>query len=153
MFSEESYENALMSLFDNLGYETLYGPEIVRDYRVPFNEPQLRHSLAMVNPTKSDAAIDEAIRKVTSIDSGTLVQKNQKFMDYLQNGVEVTFEHKGELLHDIIYLVDYSNVNRNSFQAVNQWTFQEYSEKRADIIVFVNGLPLVLVELKSGGKG
>ncbi len=152
MFSEESYENALMSLFDNLGYETLYGPEIVRDYRVPFNEPQLRHSLTMVNPTKSDAAIDEAIRKVTSIDSGTLVQKNQKFMDYLQNGVEVTFEHKGELLHDIIYLVDYSNVNRNSFQAVNQWTFQEYSEKRADIIVFVNGLPLVLVELKSPSR-
>ena len=152
MFTEESYENALMSLFENLGYETLYGPEIPRDYRVPINESQMRFSLAMVNPTKGNAAIEEAIRKVKSIDSGTLVQKNAKFMDYLQNGVEVTYEQWGEIKHDIIYLVDYNNANRNSFQAINQWTFEEFSEKRADIIVFVNGLPLVLVELKSPSR-
>lgn len=152
MFTEESYENALMSLFENLGYETLYGPEIPRDYRVPINESQMRFSLAMVNPTKGNAAIEEAIRKVKSIDSGTLVQKNAKFMDYLQNGVEVTYEQWGEIKHDIIYLVDYNNANRNTFQAINQWTFEEFSEKRADIIVFVNGLPLVLVELKSPSR-
>lgn len=152
MFTEESYENALMSLFENLGYEALYGPEIPRDYRVPINESQMRFSLAVVNPAKGNAAIEEAIRKVKSIDSGTLVQKNAKFMDYLQNGVEVTYEQWGEIKHDIIYLVDYNNANRNTFQAINQWTFEEFSEKRADIIVFVNGLPLVLVELKSPSR-
>lgn len=152
MFTEESYENALMSLFENLGYETLYGPDIARDYRIPVNEPQMRFSLAMVNPTKENAAIDEAIRKVTSIDTGTLVQKNEKFMDYLQNGIEVTYEQSGEIKHDIIYLIDYNNPNRNTFQAINQWTFEEHSEKRADIIIFVNGLPLVLIELKSPSR-
>ena len=146
------YENALMSLFENLGYETLYGPDIARDYRVPVNEPQMRFALALVNPTKPNVAIDEAIRKVMSIDTGNLVQKNEKFMDYLQNGVEVTYENGGELVHDIIYLIDYFNTSRNKFYAVNQWTYQEYSEKRADIRLFINGLPLVLIELKSPSR-
>ena len=146
------YENALMSLFENLGYETLYGPDIARDYRVPVNEPQMRFALTLVNPTKPNVAIDEAIRKVMSIDTGDLVQKNEKFMDYLQNGVEVTYENDGEMVHDIIYLIDYFNTSRNKFQAVNQWTYQEYSEKRADIIIFINGLPLVLIELKSPSR-
>ena len=152
MQSEGMYENALMSLFENLGYETLYGPDIARDYRVPVNEPQMRFALALVNPTKPNVAIDEAIRKVMSIDTGNLVQKNEKFMDYLQNGVEVTYENGGELVHDIIYLIDYFNTSRNKFYAVNQWTYQEYSEKRADIIIFINGLPLVLIELKSPSR-
>ena len=146
------YENALMSLFENLGYETLYGPDIARDYRVPVNEPQMRFALTLVNPTKPNVAIDEAIRKVMSIDTGDLVQKNEKFMDYLQNGVEVTYENDGEMVHDIIYLIDYFNTSRNKFQAVNQWTYQEYSEKRADIIIFINGLPLVFIELKSPSR-
>ena len=146
------YENALMSLFENLGYETLYGPDIARDYRVPVNEPQMRFALTLVNPTKPNVAIDEAIRKVMSIDTGDLVQKNEKFMDYLQNGVEVTYENDGEMVPDIIYLIDYFNTSRNKFQAVNQWTYQEYSEKRADIIIFINGLPLVLIELKSPSR-
>lgn len=146
------YENALMSLFENLGYETLYGPDIARDYRIPVNEPQMRFALALVNPTKPNVAIDEAIRKVMNIDTGDLVQKNEKFMDYLQNGVEVTYEKGGEMIHDIIYLIDYFNTSRNKFQAVNQWTYQEYSEKRADIIIFINGLPLVLIELKSPSR-
>ena len=146
------YENALMSLFENLGYETLYGPDIARDYRIPVNEPQMRFALTLVNPTKPNVAIDEAIRKVMSIDTGDLVQKNEKFMDYLQNGVEVTYENGGEMVHDIIYLIDYFNTSRNKFQAVNQWTYQEYSEKRADIIIFINGLPLVFIELKSPSR-
>lgn len=152
MQSEGMYENALMSLFENLGYETLYGPDIARDYRVPVNEPQMRFALSLVNPTKPNVAIDEAIRKVMSIDTGGLVQKNEKFMDYLQNGVEITYENGGEMVHDIIYLIDYFNTSRNKFQAVNQWTYQEYSEKRADIIIFINGLPLVLIELKSPSR-
>lgn len=152
MQSEGMYENALMSLFENLGYETLYGPDIARDYRIPVNEPQMRFALSLVNPTKPNVAIDEAIRKVMSIDTGDLVQKNEKFMDYLQNGVEITYENGGEMVHDIIYLIDYFNTSRNKFQAVNQWTYQEYSEKRADIIIFINGLPLVLIELKSPSR-
>ena len=96
----------------------------------------------LVNPTKPAAAIDEAIRKVRDIDSGTLIQKNQQFMDYLQNGVEVSYMHNGEAVNDIVYLIDFAHPDRNTFQAINQWTYVEKSEKRADIMIFVNGLPL-----------
>lgn len=152
IFNEESYENAVLSLLENLGYEHIYGPDVERDYRVPFYEAQLAHSLMLVNPTKPATAIDEAIRRIRDIDTGTLVQKNEKFMDFLQNGVEVTYMHKGETVNDIIYLIDFVHPDRNTFQAINQWTFVEKSEKRADIMVFVNGLPLVLVELKSPSR-
>ena len=152
IFNEESYENAVLSLLENLGYEHIYGPDVERDYRVPFFEAQLSHSLMLVNPTKPATAIDEAIRRIRDIDTGTLVQKNEKFMDFLQNGVEVTYMLKGETVNDIVYLIDFAHPDRNTFQAINQWTFVEKSEKRADIMVFVNGLPLVLVELKSPSR-
>ena len=152
VFAESHYEKALLDLLENLGYDHVYGPDVERDYRVPFYEAQLAHSLTLVNPTKPSAAIEEAIRKVRDIDSGTLVQKNEKFMNYLQNGVEVSYMHKGEHLNDIVYLIDYAHPDRNTFQAVNQWTFVERAEKRADIIIFVNGLPLVLIELKSPSR-
>ena len=152
IFNEESYENAVLYLLENLGYEHIYGPDVERDYRVPFYEAQLAHSLMLVNPNKPAVAIEEAIRRVCDIDTGTLVQKNEKFMDFLQNGVEVTYAVKGETIHDIVYLIDFLHPDRNTFQAINQWTFVEYSEKRADIMIFVNGLPLVLVELKSPSR-
>ena len=152
IFNEESYENAVLYLLETLGYEHIYGPEVERDYKVPFYEAQLAHSLTLVNPTKPAVAIEEAIRRVRDIDTGTLVQKNEKFMEFLQNGVEVTYTVKGETIHDIVYLIDFVHPDRNTFQAINQWTFVEYSEKRADIMIFVNGLPLVLVELKSPSR-
>lgn len=152
MFTEESYENALITLLENLGYEHLYGPDIERDYKVPYYDVQLTHSLRMVNPTKPLEAIEEAKRKLRDIDTGPLTQKNEKFMEYLQNGVEVSYLDKGDTIHDIVYLIDYEHPDRNTFQAINQWTFVEKSEKRADIMIFVNGLPLVLIELKSPSR-
>ena len=152
IFTEESYENALITLLENLGYEHLYGPDIERDYKVPYYDFQLTHSLRMVNPTKPMEAIEEAKRKLRDIDTGPLVQKNEKFMEYLQNGIEVTYQEKGDTMYDIVYLIDYEHPDRNTFQAINQWTFVEKSEKRADIMIFVNGLPLVLIELKSPSR-
>ncbi len=152
IFTEESYENALITLLENLGYEHLYGPDIERDYKIPYYDFQLTHSLRMVNPTKPMEAIEEAKRKLRDIDTGPLVQKNEKFMEYLQNGIEVTYQEKGDTIYDIVYLIDYEHPDRNTFQAINQWTFVEKSEKRADIMIFVNGLPLVLIELKSPSR-
>ncbi len=152
IFTEESYENAVLYLLETLGYEHVYGPDVERDYRVPFYEAKLSHGLMLVNPTKPAAAIEEAIRRIRDIDTGTLVQKNEKFMDFLQNGVEVSYMHKGETVNDIVYLIDFAHPDRNTFQAINQWTFVEKSEKRADIMIFVNGLPLVLIELKSPSR-
>jgi type I restriction enzyme R subunit len=73
-------------------------------------------------------------------------------MDYLQNGVSVNFYDKGEQRAAPVQLVDYENVDRNTFTAVNRWTITENSEKRPDVLVFLNGLPVVVFELKSPSR-
>lgn len=151
-FTEDSYEKALIGLFQEMGYEYAYGPDIERDYHEPYYKEQMLASLPQVNPGKHRNAIAEAIKKVTSIDTGDICQRNSVFMDYLQNGVEVTFHDGKETRNDIIYLVDYDNIHKNTFQIINQWTYVEKSEKRADLIVFINGLPLVVIELKSPSR-
>lgn len=153
-FTEGSYEKALIALFENLGYQHQYGPNIERDYYVPFYEEQLIESLTTINYGKPRPAIDEAISKLKDIEIGSLPQKNELFMDYLQHGIEVSFFDGKEQRNDIIYLIDYNdkNIKRNDFKVINQWTFVENSEKRADIILFVNGLPLVVIELKSPSR-
>ena len=151
-FTENSYEYALIELFRQLGYEYLYGPDIERDYYVPFYERQLQRSLVNINPTKPQEAIEEAKLKLRNINAGSLTQKNELFTDYLQHGIEISYFDGYEQKSDIIYLVDYDNMNHNTFQVINQWTFIEKSEKRADIIVFVNGLPLVVIEIKSPAR-
>ena len=151
-FTENSYEKALIGLFQAMGYEYAYGPNIERNYQEPYYLDQIWASLPMVNPSKHPNAISEAVKKLTNIDSGDLAQKNGVFMDYLQNGIPVAYHDGKEVRHDIVYLVDYENTDRNTFQIINQWTYVEKSEKRADLIVFVNGLPLVLVELKSPSR-
>ncbi len=94
----------------------------------------------------------EAILKISSVEGGSLEQRNETFTDYLQSGVEVQFFDGKEERDDIVRLLDFENPDDNSFHAVNQWTFVEYSEKRPDLIVFVNGMPLVLFELKSPSR-
>lgn len=152
LYTENSYEHTLMSLFSGMGYDILYGPNIERDYNVPLYLDQVEQSLAVVNPKLHPRALEEAICKLMRIDAGSLVQRNEVFMDYLQHGIEVSY-HDGKRHHnDIVYLLDFNDVNRNTFQAINQWTFVENAEKRADIIVFVNGFPLVIIELKSPSR-
>lgn len=151
-FTEDNYEKAVTALFEQMGYTHLYGPDIERDYYVPFYEEQLMESLSNVNRGKPQTAINEAVAKLKSIDTGSLTQKNELFMDYLQHGIEVSYFDGKEQRNDIVYLIDFAHTERNDFQVVNQWTFVEYSEKRADIIIFINGLPLVVMELKSPSR-
>ena len=151
-FTEDNYEKALISLFEGMGYQYLYGPDIERDYYVPYYEAQLEESLQTVNPKKPHAAIHEAIIKLRNIDMGSLAQRNETFTDYLQHGIEVSYFNGKEMRNEMIYLIDFEHTDKNTFQVINQWTFIENAEKRADIIVFVNGLPLVVVELKSPSR-
>ena len=151
-FTEDNYEKALISLFEGMGYQYLYGPDIERDYYVPYYEAQLEESLQTVNPKKPHAAIHEAIIKLRNIDMGSLTQRNETFTDYLQHGIEVSYFNGKEMRNEMVYLIDFEHSDKNTFQVINQWTFIENAEKRADIIVFVNGLPLVVVELKSPSR-
>ena len=151
-FTEDNYEKALISLFEGMGYQYLYGPNIERDYYVPYYEAQLEESLQTVNPKKPHAAIREAIIKLRNIDMGSLTQRNETFTDYLQHGIEVSYFNGKEMRNEMVYLIDFEHTDKNTFQVINQWTVIENAEKRADIIVFVNGLPLVVVELKSPSR-
>lgn len=151
-YTETNYENAVIQLIEQLGYTHVYGPDVERDYTDPLYSEVLEGSLIAVNPEIPQEAISEAIFKLRNIENGSLEQKNIIFTDYLQNGIEVSFFHNGEQKFERVKLVDYENINRNSFLVANQWTFQEHSEKRPDVVVFVNGMPLVVVELKSPSR-
>ena len=151
-FIEASYENSLIELFQNMGYQYAYGPEIERNYNSPLYDDVLNDYIRRINSKLPDAAIQDALYKLKNFENGTLVQKNTVFMNYLQNGIEVSFHENGVTKSDIVYLVDYKNVNNNSFIVANQWTFVENSEKRPDILLFLNGIPVVLVELKSPSR-
>lgn len=153
LYTEADYENSVIELFRNdLGYEYAYGPDIERDFYSPLYEKVLLDSLYRLNRGLPDDAIQDALFKLKNFENGELVQKNAVFMDYLQNGIPVRYFVDGEERSSIVYLVDYKNPDNNSFIVANQWTFIENSNKRPDVILFLNGLPVVLVELKSPSR-
>ena len=153
LYTEADYEKSVIELFRNdLGYEYAYGPDIERDFYSPLYEEVLLDSLYRLNRGLPDDAIQDALFKLKNFENGELVQKNAVFMDYLQNGIPVRFFVDGDERSSIVYLADYKNPDNNSFIVANQWTFIENSNKRPDIILFLNGLPVVLVELKSPSR-
>ena len=151
-YTEADYENSVIELFREMEYRYLYGPDVERDFTSPLYDAELEESLRRINPALPYVAIEEALFKLRNFENGELVQKNAIFMDYLQNGIEVSYQEKKETRSGCVYLVDYENPEKNSFIVANQWTFIENSEKRPDVILFLNGLPVVLVELKSPSR-
>lgn len=151
--TEAAYENSVIELFQHLGYTHVYGPDIdSRDFNSPLYLDILEDSIYRINPNVPKSAIQEALFKIKNFDNGELLQQNKIFMDYLQNGITVRYLENGEQRSTIVYLIDYKNVDNNSFIVANQWTFVENSEKRPDVLLFINGLPLVLFELKSPSR-
>ena len=152
-YNENAYEQCLLELFrDTLGWDYRYGPDVERDVRSPLYESVLEDSVRRINPKAPTEAIEEALNKVRHFENDDLVKQNALFMDYIQNGVEVSFSKNGETKSDIIYLVDYNDIDNNSFIFANQWTFVEKSNKRPDVLLFLNGLPICLFELKSPSR-
>lgn len=152
-YTESNYENAILQLFtQSLGYAYVYGPDVQRDYHSPLYEEELLPALEAVNPRLPRQALEDGVYKLRNFDSGSLLQKNMVFTDYLQNGVPVKYLEQGQERSGLMYLVDYRNPENNRFTIINQWTLVENSEKRPDVVLFVNGLPLVVVELKSPSR-
>lgn len=151
-YTEADYENSIIELFQNMGYQYLYGPDVEREFNSPLYEVELVSALQRLNPDMPLDAINDALFKLKNFENAELVQKNEVFMDYLQHGVEVRYTVKGEERAGLVYLVDYDNPSNNSFIVANQWTFIENSNKRPDILLFLNGLPIVLIELKSPSR-
>ena len=149
-FTENSYEQALISLLrDELGYEYIYGPDIERDYRQPCYVDALVPAIKRINPTLPAEAIDEALRQILHATDTTLIASNEDFMRTLQDGLEVPYVLNGEERTDIVQLIDYDHYTHNSFHIANQWRVEGHDVIRCDMVVFVNGMPLVVIELKS----
>lgn len=120
-YTEANYENAVIEVLrDTLGYGYAYGPDIARDYAEPLYLDELLSALQRINSKLPEAALSEAVYKLHNFEGGTILQKNVDFMDYLQNGISVNYFDKGEQRAALVRLVDYENVDNNTFTAVNQ---------------------------------
>ena len=146
---ENFYEQALIELFQEMGYQYEYGPDVERDYRDPFYAEDLKKGLRRMNPMMSEDVLEEAFRLVTHVNEGTLEQRNEQLMDYIQSGVEVKYSEDGRSKTALVRLVNFAEPHQNDFKVVNQWSVVEREKIRCDMVVFVNGLPLVVIELKS----
>ena len=155
-FSEDTYEQALIELFQSLvgnQFRYQYGPDIERDYTNPILDDVLQESLQRINPALPQCAIDDAIKKLHQIEGSSLYECNFKFTQMMQYGIEVQYtDANHQLKTSIVNLIDYEHEDENDFLVVNQYTVQELDTKRPDIVVFVNGLPLVVIELKSPSR-
>lgn len=151
-YTEADYESSIIELFQNMGYRHVYAPYLERDFYSPLYEEELLSALHKLNPKMPEDAITDALFKLKNFENAELVQKNELFMDYLQHGIEVRYFVNGEECSGLVYIVDYKNPDNNSFVVANQWTFIENSNKRPDVLLFLNGLPVVLVELKSPSR-
>lgn len=151
-YTEADYEKSVIELFQNMDYRYVYAPDLERDFRSPLYEEELDESIRRINPDMPEDAIADALYKLKNFENAELILKNALFMDYIQHGIEVRYFVKGEERSGLVYLVDYKNPDNNSFVVANQWTFVENSNKRPDILLFLNGMPVVLIELKSPSR-
>src|SRR5689334_21923446 len=157
--NESMVEEAALTWFGELGYAVAHGPQIAPGEpaaeRGSFGEValvgRLRDAFRRLNPTIPEGAQEEALRKVLRVGTGSLVQTNRVFHRMLRDGVDVEYSRPdGSIKGDKARLVDFVDVRANDWLAVNQFTvIESQHNRRADIVVFVNGLPLSLIELKN----
>ena len=156
--TESKIEEFAIGLFEQLGYSYFYGPDIAPDgvcpKRASFEEvvmtENLRSAVYRINPKLSQEVCDEAVSKVLRIASPDLLANNEAFHRMLTEGIPVSVHKDGSERGELVWLVDFDNPQNNDFTVVNQFTVIENNHnKRPDVILFVNGLPLVVIELKN----
>ena len=158
-FAESVVEEAALAWLESLGYAILHGPDIAPgepfaerdDYGQVVLEGRLRQALQRLNPQAPPDALDEAFRRLTRPDSPSLVANNHAVHRYLVEGVPVEYQRAdGSLRGDLIRVLDYDDPDNNDWLAVNQFTVvEDRRERRPDMVLFVNGLPLAVIELKN----
>ncbi|MBN1992948.1 MAG: type I restriction endonuclease subunit R [Anaerolineae bacterium] len=158
--NENDVEQLALERLQELGYEYVHGPTIAPDGESPARQsysevvllPHLRQAVQRLNPHIPAPAREQALREVLNIASPDLITNNQTFHTLLTNGVEVEYQHQGQTRGDKVWLVDFDTPANNHYLAVNQFTIIENSNRRPDVVLFINGLPLVVVELKNPVK-
>lgn len=159
--TEDTLEQTTLDWLENLGYDVEYGPDIAFDGVKPERDSsanysdvvligRLRRSLERINPEIPRGVIDEAILKITRPETPALIENNQVFHRMLTDGVDMSWMTDYGEKHDKVWLIDTDNSDNNNWLAVNQFTVVENKrERRSDVVVFINGLPLAVVELKN----
>jgi type I restriction enzyme R subunit len=158
VFTESTVEEAAFAWFEVLGYTIVHGPDIApgepaaeRDsYTQVLLESRLREALIRFNPQLPDSALDEALRKLKYPEAPGLIANNRTVHRYLVEGVPVEYPAEGRIIGDHVRLFDFDKPEENDWLVVNQFTVAEgQHNRRPDLMVFVNGLPLAVIELKN----
>lgn len=156
--TEHSIEDFAIKLLEHLGYEYIYAPSIAHDGENPerssYEEILLTHRLAeavrRINPTVPPTAQEEAIKEIQRIHSPELLTNNESFHRLLTEGIKVSYQKDGQQRGDLVWLIDFNTPENNDFIVANQFTvIEDGVNKRPDVILFVNGIPLVVIELKN----
>jgi type I restriction enzyme, R subunit len=156
--TESAIEDFAIKLFERLGYSYIHAPDIAPDSEHPersrYDEVILSQRLSTavkrINPDVPAHGIQEALKEVGRIRSPELLANNEAFHRLLTEGVKVSYQQNGNERGDLVWLVDFANPENNEFVVANQFTvIENHQNKRPDVILFVNGLPLVVMELKN----
>jgi len=155
--TESVLEQIVLGWFSELGYSVLHGPDIApgepgserTDYSNPLLPDRVKFSLSRLNPSLPLETLEEAFRKLSRIDSPSLIQQNRLFHKMLVEGIPVEYRLGDRIVHDSARLVDWDNTENNDWVVVNQFTVVEnHHNRRPDLVVFLNGLPVAVIELK-----
>ncbi|UTB31560.1 MAG: type I restriction endonuclease [Methanobacterium sp. ERen5] len=158
--NEDDVEQEALKFFKELGYEILHGPDISPDGPNPMRElysdvvivEKLRDAIYKFNPNIPPTVKEETVKKVLRSDNPELLLNNIQFHEYLTDGITVEYREDNHIVYDKVWLLDFQNPENNIFTAINQFTIIENdNNRRPDVILFVNGLPLVVIELKNPG--
>ncbi len=150
--NENTLEQAIISELQEKGYEYVYGPDIVRDYHGVILEECFKSSIHSINPGITQEIISEAYKEIKNLGLLRTEDLNASFHKYLLEGVPVPYQKNNENRTFTVKLIDFDNPLLNNFKVINQYTIIEYKNKRPDILVFINGIPMILFELKNMGK-
>lgn len=156
-FTEDLLEQAAIEILEELDYSYIFGPDMAYDgdspersnYKDVILQQRVRDALFNINRHLPEEALEEAYRKIITFNSPVLVDNNRDFHKLLVEGIDVSFSKNGEIKTEKAYIIDFNNIRKNDFLVVNQFTIVEKEERRPDLIIFVNGIPLVVIELKS----
>lgn len=167
--TESSVETFAIELLEKHGYKYIYGPDIAPDSETPlplgeagvrvssrqsFEDvlllDRLKIAVSRINPTIPADAREDAIKQISRLNSPELITNNENFHRMMTEGVNVTYQKDGNSRGDLVWLIDFDEPENNDFIVLNQYTvIENHINKRPDVILFVNGLPLVVIELKN----
>ncbi len=156
--TESAIEDFAIKLFERLGYDAVHGPDIAPDGEKPersrYDEAllagRLEQAIRRINPKLSPVLLQTALKEVQRIHSPDLLANNEAFHRLLTEGVKVSRQQDGNERGELVWLLDFANPENNEFMVVNQFTvIENHQNKRPDLVLFVNGIPLVVIELKN----